>query len=132
MQILYLIPIQKNQLKYAPLALEAIAKSHRKAGLPMPKITCILPHNTRLKTRVQYDMMNYTQSPLDALTGITLLQKTHIIFLSPDVILTNPPLWVLSGFDFCAFHNGGNLAPNNKAFAMTSELFKRVQNYLAT
>lgn len=98
----------------------------------MPKITCLLPHNTRLKTRVCYDVMSYTQSPLNALPDVTLSQKTHIIFLSPDAILTNPPLWVLTGFDFCAFHNGGNLAPNNKAFAMTSDLLQRVQNYLAT
>lgn len=52
MQALYVIPVQNHQLKYATLALEVIAKSHRKAGLPMPKITCLLPHNTRLKTRV--------------------------------------------------------------------------------
>lgn len=74
--------------------------------------------------------MNYTQSPLEALTGLTLSQKTHVIFLSPDTILTNPPLWVLSGFDFCGFHNGGNLAPNNKAFAMTYELLQSVQKYV--
>lgn len=130
MQIIYIIPIANSQLKYAPLALEAIAKSHRKAGLPYPKITCILPCNTVLKTRVKYDTIHYTQSPLNALPDITLTQKTHVIFLSPDTILTNPPLWVLSGFDFCGFHNGGNLAPNNKAFSMTYELLQNVQKYV--
>lgn len=130
MQAIYIIPVQNHQLKYAPLTLESIAKCHRKAGLQYPKITCILSHDTALKTRVQYDTMNYTQSPLEALTALTLSRETHIIFLSPDTILTNPPLWVLSGFDFCAFHNGGNLAPNNKAFSMSDELLQSVQNYV--
>lgn len=34
MQIIYIIPVLNHQTKYAPLALEAIAKCHRKAGLP--------------------------------------------------------------------------------------------------
>lgn len=135
MQTIYFILTPPGSEQLTTLAINAVRTCHTASGLTDP--TIYIAKKTEAVVRVQGSLkwINFgEQTGLDLIKFIiTELLKNdwdNLIILNNDTVLTNPPLWFISGNDLCGFFNAGSLAVNNKAFGITRELLETIYSKL--
>lgn len=137
MQSLYFILTNPVEERLATLAINAIQARHTESGLSSPiiciaeKTEAVVRPRSALK-RVFFGDKIGLELIKSVIVDLLKIEFDYVIFVSPDVILTNPPLWVMSGNDFCGFSNAGNLAANFKTFAIRRDLLEKISLNLNT